>query len=165
MLISLNPANHKVLCEYPEHSPAEVAEILNASDRAFRKWRSSDFGKRAALMSRVAGVLNSRSEEFAVLMAREMGKPIRQGRAEISKCAAVCDYYAQHAEAFLSDQPIKTEATKSFVAYQPLGVVLAVMPWRSPTTACSGWVPRYLPAMPPAANALPPVNWRPGTVS
>ena len=132
MLISINPANDKVLRKHSAHDPAETTDILNRADRAFRTWRNTGYGERAALMLRASEVLKTRCDEFAELMALEMGKPIQQGRAEIDKCALVCSYYAQHAEAFLTDEIIETEAKKSFAAYQPLGVVLAVMPWNFP---------------------------------
>ncbi len=132
MLKSINPANNETLCEYEEHRPGEVAGILNQADTACRRWRETAFEERAGLMSRAAEVLRARSDEFALLMAREMGKPVQQSRAEAMKCAWVCDYYAQHAESFLVDEIIETDATKSFVTYQPLGVVLAVMPWNFP---------------------------------
>ncbi len=79
-----------------------------------------------------ANVLREQSEELSKLMTEEMGKPIAQSRAEIEKCTWVCEYYAENAEKFLSDELIETDATKSFVSYQPLGVVLAVMPWNFP---------------------------------
>ena len=132
MLLSINPATNETLQEYMEHGPEELAELLNQADTAFRSWKKTGFRERAGLMTRAAGVLRAHCDEFAILMAGEMGKPVQQGRAEIRKCAWVCDYYAEHAESFLADEIIETEASKSFVTYRPLGVVLAVMPWNFP---------------------------------
>lgn len=91
--------------------------------------KETTFAHRSVLMKNAAKVLRENSEEYSVLMTLEMGKPIVQSRAEVEKCAWVCDYYAENAEQFLSDEIIKTEATKSFISYQPLGVILAIMPW------------------------------------
>jgi len=113
-------------------TPAEVRAAVEASHRAFVDWRRTEFSERAALMRKAAAVLRDRRESYARLMADEMGKPITGGRAEVDKCALVCDYYAEGAAAFLADEEIASDATHSFVTYQPLGVVLAVMPWNFP---------------------------------
>ena len=129
---SINPSTGEVIATYEEASSDEVSAILERADRAFREWRRSGFDHRAGLMRRAGAVLRERTEEYAALMAREMGKPLAQGRAEVEKCAWVCDYYADEAQGFLAPQGIATDASKSFVTYQPLGVVLAVMPWNFP---------------------------------
>src|SRR6185295_19521627 len=95
-------------------------------------WRETAFGARAVPMRRAASLLRERKEELAQLMAVEMGKPLAQGRAEAEKCAWVCEYYAAEAEGFLRPETIDTDASRSFVAFPPLGVVLAVMPWNFP---------------------------------
>jgi succinate-semialdehyde dehydrogenase/glutarate-semialdehyde dehydrogenase len=90
------------------------------------------FSLRSKLLLAVAKILRSRKEELSVLMALEMGKPLPGGRAEIEKCADVCEYYAKNAEQFLKDEPVDTDASKSYVSFQPLGIVLAIMPWNFP---------------------------------
>jgi succinate-semialdehyde dehydrogenase/glutarate-semialdehyde dehydrogenase len=105
---------------------------LEAVNPAFADWKARAFSERAELMKKAAGVLRGKAGEFARLMALEMGKPVRDGRPEIEKCAWVCDHYAEQAEAMLSPEIIATDAGKSYVTFQPLGVVLAVMPWNYP---------------------------------
>jgi succinate-semialdehyde dehydrogenase/glutarate-semialdehyde dehydrogenase len=129
---TINPATGEKVREYAEASAAEVGEILRRADAAFRSWRLVPFAERAAKMRRAAALLRERKDAYARLMAVEMGKPLAQGRGEADKCAWVCDYYAEHAEAFLSSEPVATDASRSFVAFEPLGVVLAVMPWNFP---------------------------------
>jgi succinate-semialdehyde dehydrogenase/glutarate-semialdehyde dehydrogenase len=132
MLTSINPANNKLIKTYSEMSVEESSKIISLADVSFNSWKETTFTLRSELMKNAANVLRENSEEYSVLMTTEMGKPILQSRAEVEKCAWVCDYYADNAEKFLEDEIIKTEATKSFVSYQPLGVILAVMPWNFP---------------------------------
>lgn len=132
MLISVNPATLETIGEYPEHNQEEANAILERSERAYRAWKKTSFAQRADPVRRLAALLRQHQEEYAVLMAREMGKPVRQGRAETEKCAWGCEYYAEHAASFLSDRRVETDASRSFVTFQPLGVVLAVMPWNFP---------------------------------
>jgi len=113
-------------------SPSEVSEIIDLTNNAFEEWRQTSFSHRSKLMTNVADVLRVTKEEYSKLMTLEMGKPIAQSRAEVDKCAWVCEYYAENAEKFLSDELIATDALKSFVTFQPLGIVLAVMPWNFP---------------------------------
>lgn len=129
---AVNPANGKIMKTYPEMSYAQVETILQKSHKAFEKWRTTTIAQRAGLMKKAEDILMSRKEEYARLMSEEMGKPIKQGRLEIEKCARGCDYYIQHAAEFLKDEVVDTEAQRSFVTYQPIGVVLAVMPWNFP---------------------------------
>ncbi len=129
---AVNPATGALVAEYPDLAPAEVARAAEQTHAAHQAWRQTSFSHRAALMQQAAAVLRAQKLEHARLMAVEMGKPVTQGEAEVEKCAWVCEYYAEHAKRFLSDEPIPTDATKSFVAFQPLGVVLAVMPWNFP---------------------------------
>jgi len=129
---TINPATGEKVRDYPETSPSELATILGRAQAAFESWRRVPFPDRASRMRRAAQILKDRKDEYARLMAVEMGKPVAQGRGEAEKCASVCDYYAEHAEAFLSPEPVATDASRSFVAFQPLGVVLAVMPWNFP---------------------------------
>ncbi len=132
MLSSINPANNILIKNYDEMTGPESADIISLADKAFKNWKETSFIHRSELMKNAAKVLRENFEEYSVLMTIEMGKPIIQSRTEVEKCARVCDYYADNAEKFLADEIIKTEATKSFVSYQPLGVILAVMPWNFP---------------------------------
>lgn len=132
MLTSINPANNKIIKQYDEMTASDSSEIILLAHQSFLEWKETSFVHRAELMKNAAKVLRQNSDEYSALMTMEMGKPIAQSRAEVEKCAWVCDYYAENAEKFLTDELIKTEATKSFVSYQPLGVVLAVMPWNFP---------------------------------
>lgn len=129
---SINPATGEKFKAYQELSLEEVRKIIQSCNESFHAWRKTTFADRARLMGNAAKILRSKKEEYAVLMAKEMGKVIREGRAEVEKCAWVCEYYAENAEGFLEDEIIGTEANKSFITFQPLGVVLAVMPWNFP---------------------------------
>lgn len=132
MIQSINPANNQVIKTYQEISDVELSEVLSKMQTAFEDWKTKSFNYRASLMKTAGEILRSKREEFSRLMTLEMGKPFVQSRAEIDKCAWVCDYYADNTEKFLQDEIIQTDASKSFVTYQPLGVVLAVMPWNFP---------------------------------
>ena len=129
---SVNPYTGRVLRRFSAFSWAKTARILGQAHRAATTWPATTFAHRAGIMRRAAALLRERQHELARLMALEMGKPVTDGRAEILKCAACCDYYAGHAEGFLADEFIETDAARSFISYQPLGVVLAVMPWNFP---------------------------------
>lgn len=129
---SINPTTGETIKTYAETTPQQVHGILEEASAAFHSWRRSSFGERAALIRRAARILLDDKEKYATLMTREMGKPIAESRAEVEKCAWVCNYYADHAEGFLQPEVIKTDAGKSFVTFQPLGVVLAIMPWNFP---------------------------------
>jgi succinate-semialdehyde dehydrogenase / glutarate-semialdehyde dehydrogenase len=131
-MTSLNPATGEELRHYPEMTPDEVSATITAADEAYQSWRDQSFSQRAAAMQLAAEILRARAGEFAELMAEEMGKPVRDGRAEAEKCAWVCDYYADNAAAFLAREEVPTDARSSFVTFQPLGVILAVMPWNFP---------------------------------
>ena len=128
----INPANGELVREYTEATAEEVQSILKDVHQAFLSWSETDFAHRAGLMREAAEVLRSDAKEHARLMAVEMGKPVRDGVAEVEKCAWVCEYYAENAERFLADEIIETDASKSYAAHRPLGVVLAVMPWNFP---------------------------------
>ncbi len=131
-LSSRNPATGKIIAEYQETTRTERDDILNRAMSCFRSWRDTSFKERAGVLHRAAEILLAQAEPFGRLMAEEMGKPITQGIAEAKKCAWVCSYYADHAEEFLADIPVATDADRSYVAFQPLGPVLAVMPWNFP---------------------------------
>jgi succinate-semialdehyde dehydrogenase/glutarate-semialdehyde dehydrogenase len=131
-LLSVNPVDGRVVAERAEATPAEAAAALEAAARAFSSWRRTAFPERSAVLRRAATILRERRDPLARLMALEMGKPIAQGRAEADKCAWACEHYAQHAEAMLAPEPVATDAHSSYVAFEPLGPVLAVMPWNFP---------------------------------
>ncbi|RZK25493.1 MAG: aldehyde dehydrogenase family protein, partial [Hymenobacter sp.] len=126
---SLNPYTGQVLQRFSALNAPAIEQILAAAHAAAGAWRTTTFAARAAVLRRAGALLRERQDELARLMALEMGKPVRDGRAEAQKCAACCDYYATHAEAFLADEDIQTDAGRSFLSYAPLGVVLAIMPW------------------------------------
>ncbi|MGE3277043.1 MAG: NAD-dependent succinate-semialdehyde dehydrogenase [Vicinamibacterales bacterium] len=132
MLQSINPATGESVASYEEMTAAEVEAALAAAERAFGAWRRTSFDERAGLLTRAGAELRRRKAELARLMAIEMGKPLAQGESEAEKCAWVCDYYAEHGAAFLASEDIATDASRSFVTFQPLGTVLAVMPWNFP---------------------------------
>jgi len=131
-LTSVNPVNGKVLKKYHAHTTKQVEQKIAQTHKAWLKWRNSSHEERSKLLTSMAAVLQIRKSEFAILMAHEMGKPVNQGVAEIEKCASVCEYYAANASKYLNDQIIETDASKSFITFQPIGVVLAVMPWNFP---------------------------------
>ena len=132
MLKSINPLSGKKVESYESHSEKGVEKIINATNKAWLQWKNTDFAYRSQLMLNIATVLRSKKTELAHLMALEMGKVIHEGISEIEKCAWVCEYYARNAENILEDEIIQTESTKSFITYQPLGTILAVMPWNFP---------------------------------
>jgi succinate-semialdehyde dehydrogenase / glutarate-semialdehyde dehydrogenase len=130
--VSINPATGEKIGEYARISLVEAKNKTLWAHEAFLTWRGTDFSERAAPVRRLAQILIESKEEYARLATLEMGKTIVQARKEIEKCAWVCRYYADHAERLLADQPVETEATRSYVTFMPLGVVLAVMPWNFP---------------------------------
>ncbi|WP_460581843.1 NAD-dependent succinate-semialdehyde dehydrogenase [Hymenobacter arcticus] len=129
---SINPYTGRRLRRFTAFSWAKTERILAQAHRAAAQWRSTAFAERAAVLRRAATLLRERQHELAHLMAIEMGKPLRDGRAEALKCATCCDYYAEHGAAFLADEEVKTDAGRSFISHAPLGVVLAIMPWNFP---------------------------------
>ena len=131
-LRSVNPMSGAVVREYPEAGDRDVRQALLEASCAFAGWRRVPIETRAQKMRAAADRLDARKDELARLMAVEMGKPLAPARGEVEKCAATCRFYADHAASYLEDEPVQTEASKSFVAYQPLGPVLAVMPWNFP---------------------------------
>ncbi|MHA2111057.1 MAG: NAD-dependent succinate-semialdehyde dehydrogenase [Candidatus Hodarchaeales archaeon] len=128
----INPYNNELVKEYEEMTPEEVKDILQEVEKEFQKWKRTSFEHRKKLMHKSADILRKNKDEYAKTMAIEMGKPITQGRAEVEKCAWVCDYYAEEAIVQLKPETVVTDAAKSYISYQPLGVILAVMPWNFP---------------------------------
>lgn len=132
MLYSINPYNNKQISSFEELSKNEINSKIEAGNEAFYKWKEKSFNDRSKLMQNLAVQLRSHKINFGTVITQETGKPISQSMAEIEKCAWLCEYYASTAEKFLSDKIIDTDAYKSYVVYEPLGVVLAVMPWNFP---------------------------------
>jgi succinate-semialdehyde dehydrogenase/glutarate-semialdehyde dehydrogenase len=131
-LRSVNPFTASEIVRYPQLSDAAVSDRLDRAVAAFGPWRERSFAERAEVLRAAARRLTSDAHRWAALMAAEMGKPVRQGEAEAQKCARACLYYAENAERFLSEEPVPTEALDSRVRYEPVGPVLAVMPWNFP---------------------------------
>jgi succinate-semialdehyde dehydrogenase/glutarate-semialdehyde dehydrogenase len=131
-IASINPATGETLKTFDALNEQQLEEKLRRAFKAFRNHSPATFAERAQLMLRAAEILENEKQEFARTMTLEMGKPIKGAVQEIEKCAWVCRYYAENGEPHLADEIIETEATKSYVHFQPLGVVLAVMPWNFP---------------------------------
>ena len=131
-LISINPSNNKKINSYQEISKDSINQIIDSSFNTFLEWRNKSFSYRAKKMRHLAELLKQKKELLGLLMTKEMGKPIKQSIAEAEKCAWVCEYYADNAEKFLSQKEIPTGSTKSFISFQPIGIVLAIMPWNFP---------------------------------
>ena len=129
---SINPFNGEVIKSYQTHTPEEVINIISASQEAWESWRLRTFEERSICVKKAAILLRERKAELAELMALEMGKPLKGGVAEIEKCADACEFYAENAFRFLQNEIVATDASKSYISFQPLGVVLAVMPWNFP---------------------------------
>lgn len=129
---SVNPHTGAVIRSWTAQRDEEVDSLIAAADAAWRGWQCTSFAERAGLMHAAAAILRRRSDELAQLMADEMGKVLRDGKSEIEKCAGCCDYFADHAQEFLAQREVRSDAADSYVAYDPLGVILAVMPWNFP---------------------------------
>jgi succinate-semialdehyde dehydrogenase/glutarate-semialdehyde dehydrogenase len=128
----INPASGETLRTVDAHDPAEVERRLAAAASAFHRWRDTSFAQRSRLLNRVARLLRAGRDGHARLMTEEMGKPIGQSEAEVDKCAWACEHFAAHAERYLAAETIETDARRSVVTFEPLGPVLAVMPWNFP---------------------------------
>jgi succinate-semialdehyde dehydrogenase / glutarate-semialdehyde dehydrogenase len=129
---SINPTTEQLINEYQEHSSEEVTEILEEVHLEWLKWKETSFDYRSQLFKNAAQILRQGKEKYAQLMTLEMGKIIRESMSEIEKCANGCDYFAENAERLLQDEMIRSDASKSIVTFEPLGIILAVMPWNFP---------------------------------
>jgi succinate-semialdehyde dehydrogenase/glutarate-semialdehyde dehydrogenase len=129
---SISPVDGDVLAEYREWPWRKVDRVLRAAEAAQPAWYRAGFDERARCLERAAEILRGKAEAYGELMAGEMGKPLAQGKAEAEKCAWACEYYAAGAAQFLASEPVTTDASKSYVAFEPLGTVLAIMPWNFP---------------------------------
>lgn len=131
-LKSINPFNQELLKEFTETSDSELESILKNSEKSFQKWKLSSFKDRANLFLKLSTILKSKADSLAKLISKEMGKLQTEAKAEVLKCADCCTYYAKNAEEFLRDQKVETDGSESFVTFQPLGTILAIMPWNFP---------------------------------
>ncbi len=132
MIASINPYSGEKLKEYSPISPNEISEKILNADKAFQLWKKTSFEERKKLMLNLSAELLSHKEEHSKLITLEMGKLFIESGLEIEKCARMCKYYAEHAEEFLADETIVTDAEKSYISYEPIGVVLSIMPWNFP---------------------------------
>jgi succinate-semialdehyde dehydrogenase/glutarate-semialdehyde dehydrogenase len=131
-IISVNPYNDKEIKTYNLDTPSKIRSKVKLADDVFHKWKEKEIHERTTLLSKVSELLEERIDYLSELITLEMGKPIKESKAEINKCIFLCDFYAVNAESFLADEIISTEASESFISYDPLGVILAVMPWNYP---------------------------------
>ncbi|QIE58451.1 NAD-dependent succinate-semialdehyde dehydrogenase [Rasiella rasia] len=129
---SVNPYSGEEIASFKTHTKSEISEILESANERFLSWRTTSFSERKKLMLAAASELKKNKKEYAGMMTQEIGKPITQSLAEVEKCAWVCEFYANEAENQLANELIETDAQKSYTSYEPLGVVLAVMPWNYP---------------------------------
>ncbi|HEX2172752.1 MAG TPA: aldehyde dehydrogenase family protein, partial [Dehalococcoidia bacterium] len=129
---SINPATEEVMARFDEFTPQQIEAALATAEATFRRWRATSFAERSAKMREAAKYLRANKERYGRLITQEMGKPIVEAEAEVEKCAWNCDFYAENAERFLADEEAPSNASRSYVAYEPLGVILAVMPWNFP---------------------------------
>ncbi|HUF52818.1 MAG TPA: NAD-dependent succinate-semialdehyde dehydrogenase [Dehalococcoidia bacterium] len=129
---SINPATETVIATYQEFEPEQLERALQRSADTFRQWRLTSIGERSPLMKEAASILRRDKRRLARLATEEMGKPISESEAEVEKCAWNCDYYAENAGAFLAPLPRPSDAHESYVSFEPMGTVLAIMPWNFP---------------------------------
>lgn len=132
MIQTINPATGAFLQDYPEVNEADAQLAVEKGHQAFLSWKNTSFFDRGKLMLNVAMLLRKHVDKYSLLIAREMGKPVSQGRKEIEKCAWVCQHYAEQAEHYLQSRNIATDMSKTMVCYQPLGLIFAIMPWNFP---------------------------------
>ncbi|MGA6926802.1 MAG: NAD-dependent succinate-semialdehyde dehydrogenase [Desulfosarcina sp.] len=131
-LQTINPTTGKVVNQYDAMNARQLQERIQAAQSAYQEWRRSDMSRRVACLREAGLILANNKEQYAKLMALEMGKPIRDGRAEIDKCALLCRFVAETAAQTLAPEIVQTEARKSFVSFQPVGLILGIMPWNYP---------------------------------
>ena len=131
-LQTINPATGKIEKTFKELTYDEIVNIIDSADTIFKSWREVQFSEKQKLMNNAAGILREKKSDYGKILTLEMGKPITQAIAEVEKCAWVCEYYAENAEKFLSEEHVVTDASKSYVRFDPIGIVLAVMPWNFP---------------------------------
>lgn len=131
-LRSVNPATEELLQEFEELSAEAIEQKLALAQKTYESWRITSFEERSKLMHQAAANLRKNKSELALIMTREVGKTLAASEAEIEKCAVTCEYYADNAADFLAEQTVETDAANSYVRFDPIGIVLAVMPWNFP---------------------------------
>src|SRR5215217_7002198 len=129
---SIYPYTLEVKAQYEVMSDEKIKNCLSLAEKTFQQWRKTSFEERRALMLRVADILIAKRDDFAYTITLEMGKVLKEAKAEVEKCAACCRYYAENADKFLQDENMPSDAAKSYVRYDPIGAILAVMPWNFP---------------------------------
>lgn len=129
---TINPYNSEPLNTYTLQTSKELERMISKSEKVYNNWKQESISFRIECLGKVADTLSNHIEEYSLLMTQEMGKPITESNAEIEKCILLCDFYIKNAEQFLSDELIETEATESFISYDPLGIILGIMPWNYP---------------------------------
>jgi len=129
---TINPTSGEVLETFEPYNERQINEALEEARHAFVQWRATPFAERANHLHSIASYLRDHQAELARLAVLEMGKSITEAEAEVEKCAWSCDYFAEHAQEFLREEHVATNATQSYIAFHPLGVILAVMPWNFP---------------------------------
>lgn len=132
MFQSINPYTQEVIFEHPEHTPQEVENLISKTHDTYLRWKTLDFRQRGDLFKKLAVLLRENKETFATLITTEMGKIIAESRAEVEKCAWLCDHYAEHAEGMLKPEIFKTDAGKSYLRFDPVGIIYGIMPWNFP---------------------------------
>ena len=132
ILKSINPATEELFAEFKEMNSPLTKEIIAKSSESQKNWSNINIKQRSKIISKIGDLVEASKESFAKTITSEMGKPIMESIAEVEKCAWLCDYYAQNGMKFLNDKPIDSDAQKSFVSFEPLGVILGVMPWNFP---------------------------------
>src|SRR5581483_8720023 len=132
MIASVNPATNELLQKFEALSTQEVEDKLSRAERAYRTYRTTRFADRCQWLENAARLLESEKDRLGRIMTLEMGKPIGAARAEAAKCATACRYYAEHGEALLADEPVDVGPGQAYLRYDPIGPVLAVMPWNFP---------------------------------
>jgi len=130
--VSLNPTTNQIIQTHASWDTVQLERVLEATHRAQQIWGQTPFAQRAEILRNVAVQLRALREPYATIITQEMGKPLLEARAEVDKCAGTCDFYARHGEHFLDAETVASDAGKSYIAYYPLGVVLAIMPWNFP---------------------------------
>lgn len=162
--VHVDPSTGQRVRVYPQHDDAAIEGAVASAWAAWQDWRRWPVQRRCEVLLRAGALLRERADRYGRLVTEEMGKPIAQARAEIEKCAWVCEHYAEHAPAMLADEPVATDATRSWVQYDPLGLVVAVMPWNFPfwqlfrfcapgLAAGDGFLLKHAPNVPGCAEA------------
>jgi succinate-semialdehyde dehydrogenase / glutarate-semialdehyde dehydrogenase len=129
---SINPLTLETIKEFEESSDKEIEGSLEKASLAFLNWKKSSIQDRKSLFLKLSTILKSKSDSLAKIISLEMGKLFSEAKAEVLKCSQVCEYFANNAENFLKDQKVDTDGSESFITFQPLGTVLAIMPWNFP---------------------------------